>query len=131
MQYIFPVLLFLTACTPPAPVKNENSAGTPASGQLVHMVFFQLKPDADKQAFFQSFETFKSIVAVKHLEIGNYEDFGQPKSDIAEHSIIVRLTFDNLAAFRQYEQHPAHLASIEATKDMLAGPPVGYDYVVK
>lgn len=126
MKYFALALLFLTACKQPAPVKD-----VPAAGQLVHMLFFQLKPEADKQAFLRSLQTFQSIEVVRHLEIGHFQDTGGPPSELSAHSIVVRLTFDDLAAFRVYEKHPVHLASIEATKGMLAGPPTGYDYVVE
>ena len=95
------------------------------------MVFFKLKSDADTAAFLQSVQTFKTIEVVRGLEVGRFQDTGGPSSELSERTLVVRLTFDDLAAFRVYEKHPVHLASIEATKDLLAGPPVGYDYVVK
>ena len=97
----------------------------------MHTVFFKLKNEADKQALLTSLETFKKIELIKRLEIGVFEDTGNPKSELTEHQVTVQITFDDLAAFRLYEKHPIHLASIEATKNLMAGPPIGYDYIVK
>lgn len=131
MKYIVFVLYFLVGCTQMASVQTKTVIEPNASGKLVHTVFFKLKPDADKQILFKSLETFKTVDIIKRVEIGVFEDTGNPKSELSQHSVMMQLTFDDLAAFRVYEKHPVHLASIEATKDLMAAPPIGYDYIVK
>lgn len=131
MKYFVVVLFLLAACNKPDSEQNHVEKSADYSGKLVHTVFFKLKNEADKPALLNSLETFKKIELIKRLEIGVFEDTGNPKSELTEHQITVQMTFDDLAAFRLYEKHPIHLASIEATKDLMAGPPIGYDYIVK
>lgn len=97
------------------------------SGQLVHLVFFKLKPGVDKQLLVKSLETFKTVNVIKKVQIGLWEETNNPKSVLTDYSVVVQLTFNSLADFRVYEKHPVHLASIEATKDLMAAPPIGYD----
>lgn len=132
MKYLVFVILFLVSCTQVATTeKKADVQQFNAAGKLVHTVFFKLKPDADRQVLLKSLETFKTVDIIKRVEIGVFEDTGNPKSELSEHTIMAQLTFDDLAAFRVYEKHPVHLASIEATKDLMAAPPIGYDYIVK
>jgi hypothetical protein len=130
-RYLIALALFWTACNQPSPAPAQtDNIPSAASGQLVHTVYFKLKPGADQQAMIRSLETLKAVEAVSKLEIGTWLDTGQPGL-LSGYSIVAQLTFDDLAAFRAYEKHPAHLASIDATKDLLAGPPIGYDYIRK
>lgn len=131
MKYFVIILFFLVACNKPDSQQNHVEKPADYSGKLVHTVFFKLKNEADKQALLTSLETFKKIELIKRLEIGVFEDTGNPKSELTEHQVTVQMTFDDLGAFRLYEKHPIHLASIEATKNLMAGPPIGYDYIVK
>lgn len=131
MKYIVFTFFILVGCTQTEPKQTSAAVEPNASGKLVHTVYFKLKPDADKQTLFKSLETFKTVEVIKRVEIGSFEDTGNPKSELSGYSVMVQLTFDDLAAFRIYEKHPVHLASIEATKDLMAAPPMGYDYIVK
>ena len=108
-----------------AEVKENNS------GKLIHTVYFQLKPEANKETLITSLETFEGIEVAKSVEIGESLDTGNPESMLSDHSVTVRITFDNLEDFRIYEKHPIHLASIEDTKELMAAQPIGYDYIVK
>ena len=131
MKYIVFALFFLASCSNPTP--NQKAVDTPVndSGKFVHTVFFKLKPDADIQVLLKSLETFKTVDVIKKVEIGTFQDTGNPASALTEYGVTVKMTFDDLAAFRVYEKHPVHLASIEATKNLMAAPPIGYDYIVK
>lgn len=131
MKHLVFCLLILASCSQSKPQQNPMEQTINYSGKLVHTVFFKLKNYEDQPALIKSLETFKKIELIKRLEIGIFEDTGSPKSDLTSHQVMVQMTFDDLAAFRLYEKHPIHLASIEATKDLMAGPPTGYDYIVK
>ncbi len=100
------------------------------SGKLVHTVFFKLKPEADANKMIQSLESLAKIEYIRKVEIGRYSDTGH--TDILSgHTLVVQMIFDNITAFKAYESHPIHLASIKDTKELLAGPPIGYDYIVQ
>ena len=131
MKHLVLCLLILASCSKSKPQENAIEKTIDYSGKLVHTVFFKLKNNEDRPALFESLETFKKIELIQRLEIGIFEDTGNPKSDLSSHQVVVQMTFDDLAAFRLYEKHPIHLASIEATKDLMAGPPTGYDYIIK
>jgi len=122
------LLLLLLVGSLSTVAQNRTSASSDRSNQLVHMVFFKPKSEAAKQRLIKSLETFRTIDVIRNVQIGLGEDTNNPKGFLSDYSVVLQLTFANLAKFRVYEKHPVHLASIEATKDLMASPPMGYDY---
>lgn len=97
---------------------------------LTHTVYFKLKPDADKQTLINSLATFKDIPVVKNLQIGTRVETSDHTNSLSDYSVFVTSTFKNLEDFRIYVEHPIHVASIKATKNLMAAPPISYDHNV-
>ena len=97
-------------------------------GQLVHIVFFQLKPEADQAALIAEIKKLEAIDVVKDLEVGPFEDLGDGRA-LSHYQIMMEMSFDDAAAYKRYQAHPIHLALKESSKAYLAGPPATYDYV--
>ncbi len=122
------ILLCILVCGAILNVRGQSADSR--SGKLVHTVFFKLKTEADVNKMVQSLKSLSKIEYIQKVEIGQYVDTGHPDL-LSNHTIIVQMTFENQSNFKAYESHPIHLASIQDTKDLLAAPPIGYDYIVK
>ena len=97
-------------------------------GNLVHVVLFKLKPDADLDAVIAEVKKLESIEGVKDLEVGLFEDLGDDRA-LSDYNMMMEMSFDDAEAYRKYQAHPVHLALKGNIKSMLAGPPATYDYM--
>lgn len=97
-------------------------------GNLVHVVLFKLKPDADLDAVIAEIKKLESIEGVKDLEVGLFEDLGDDRA-LSDYSMMMEMSFDDAETYRKYQTHPVHLALKGNIKSMLAGPPATYDYM--
>ena len=97
-------------------------------GDLVHLVFLKLKPDADQAATIAEIKKLESIEEVKDLEVGPFEDLGDARA-LTEYSILMQMSFADTTAYQNYQKHPIHLALRENLKSVLAGPPATYDFM--
>lgn len=95
---------------------------------LVHLVLFKLKADADPNVMLTELQKLEAISEVKELEIGPYEDLGDPRA-LSDYSLIMQMSFIDTAAYQTYQKHPIHLALKENIKPILAGPPATYDFI--
>lgn len=102
--------------------------GEDAAGSLGHIVFFKLKPDVDVEAFIREIKKLEAIDGLQDLEVGPFKDLGDARA-LADFSMLMEMTFDDVAAYEKYQTHPVHLALKEKTKAFLAGPPVTYDFI--
>lgn len=109
---------------------SELQTRTAGESTLVHIVLFQLKPDADGQAFMAELKKLGEIAAIRELEIGRFEDLGDARA-LSDYSVIVEMSFADTAAYREYQQHPIHLALKDNTLAFLSGPPATYDFTKK
>lgn len=117
-KFIIVVLILLSSC-------NREPTNKPPL--LEHIVLINLKEDSLVQEFYAEAKKLKKISCVKKFEFGIYEDLDDPKA-LADYDIIMKLSFDHEKDFREYQEHPIHKSSKEATKHLLGAPPVSYHY---
>ena len=99
-------------------------------GELVHLVFFKVKPDIDQAALVAEVKKLSNIKEVMDLEIGPFEDLGDERA-LGDYSMLMQMSFANKAAYEVYQKHPTHLALRENTMQFMAGPPATYDFMKK
>ena len=99
-------------------------------GNLVHLVFFKIKHDADQSAIVSEVKKLANIKEVMDLEIGPFQDLGDLRA-LSDYSMMMQMSFANLAAYENYQKHPIHLALKKNTQKFMAGPPVTYDFMKK
>ncbi len=99
-------------------------------GELVHLVFFKVKPDADQAALVAEVKKLESIKEVMDLEIGPFEDLGDIRA-LSDYTMLMQMSFADKAAYERYQKHPIHLALKDNTGAFMAGPPATYDFVKK
>jgi len=99
-----------------------------SEGDLVHIVLFQLKPDADKEKLIEEVRKLEAIEVVKDLEVGEFKELGDARA-LSQHLIAMQMSFDDEAAYQIYQKHPIHLTLKDNTKTFMAGPPVTYDFI--
>jgi len=99
-------------------------------GDLVHLVFFRIKPDADRAALVAEIKKLKDIEGVMDLEIGPFEDLGDDRA-LSEYNMLMQMSFAGKAAYESYQKHPIHLNLKENTGLFMAGPPATYDFMKK
>ena len=103
------------------------------TGKLVHVVYFDLKEDLEKDkvlAFTEAIQQLKKIKFLKDLEIGAMADSGD-KRMLSEFEMMMSMTFKDLAELEQYQKHPVHLQLKERVGEFLAKPPRVYDYWIR
>lgn len=99
-------------------------------GALVHMVFFKIKPAVDINVLMVEFEKLNAIEVVKDLQAGPFEEVGDARA-LSDYAMMMEMSFDNIDAYKKYQEHPIHLALKEKIKPLMAGPPATYDYIKK
>lgn len=98
------------------------------TGELIHVVYFKLKKDADVDALIAEIQKLESIEGVDNLEVGLFEDLGDTRA-LAEYGLVMQMDFKDKDAYKAYQAHPRHLALKENAKQYLAGPPATYDFI--
>lgn len=109
---------------------NELKSQMEPEGELVHLVFFKLKPEANTQELIDEIKKLETISEVKDLEVGPFEDLEDARA-LDEYGLMMQMSFDDKAAYQVYQSHPTHLALREKAMGFLAGPPVTYDFFKK
>lgn len=99
-------------------------------GELVHLVLFKVKADADQAALVAEVKKLEQIKEVMDLEIGPFEDLGDARA-LSDYSILMQMSFVNKAAYENYQKHPTHLALKENIGKFMSGPPATYDFMKK
>ncbi len=99
-------------------------------GELVHLVFLKVKPDADQAALVAEVKKLEGIKEVMDLEIGPFENLGDDRA-LVEYSMLMQMSFDNKAAYETYQKHPIHLTLKENLGSFVTGPPATYDFMKK
>lgn len=102
---------------------------TPSQGQLIHLVLFKLKPDADVQFLSNELNKLASIEEVRDLSLGEFEEVGDERA-LKEYPFMMQIRFDNVEAYKTYQQDTLHLGVKKRTFHLLAGPPSSYDYLI-
>jgi len=101
-----------------------------SKGRLVHIVYADLKPDANKANFIKEVEKLEAIKVVNNLEIGTFKDVGDSRA-LSDYEIIFQMDFANEKEYQTYQAHPVHLALKKAAGEYLAAAPKTYDFIHK
>lgn len=109
---------------------SELESSIEPEGDLVHVVFFKVKSDADEAALVAEIKKLEEIEEVMDLEVGPFEDLQDTRA-LSEYSVMMEMSFADEAAYQTYQKHPIHLKLKENAKPFLAGPPATYDFVKK
>ncbi len=99
-------------------------------GELIHMVFFKVKENADTVAFVNELKKLSTIEEVLDFQVGPFEDLGDPRA-LSEFNWMMEMSFTDIAAYKDYQKHPTHLALRTKTSSFMIGPPSTYDYLKK
>ncbi len=118
---------------------NANLAATQAAleqaqhtmhSPLTHMVLFTLKEgisDAETTAFTDSLAKLGTIPLVKRFSLGKPAATGDPRL-VTNYDLVMTMGFASQADLAAYQQDATHLAIRAATKSLLGGPPMVYDF---
>ena len=109
---------------------NNLEAQIEPEGELVHLVLFKVKSDADQTVLVSEVKKLETIEEVMDLEIGPFEDLGDERA-LSDYSMLMQMSFANKATYETYQKHPIHLALKEKLGQFMAGPPATYDYMKK
>jgi hypothetical protein len=105
-------------------------AALETEGDLVHVVYFDMKEDADINAFITEIERLRNIEEVQGLEIGTFENLGDQRA-LSQYELVMQMSFKDSAAYQVYQNHPIHLQLKAAAKSVVAAAPATYDFVRK
>lgn len=108
----------------------ELQAVTNQDAALVHIVLFDLKPEADQQALLAEIKKLEDIPFLKDLEVGPFENLGDDRA-LSNYEMIMQMSFDNAEDYQAYQQHPIHLHLKELAGGFMGGPPATYDFIKK
>ena len=97
-------------------------------GDLVHVVYFDLKETANISQFIIEIEKLREIEVIQSLEIGTFKDLGDQRA-LSEYELVMQMSFKDSAAYQIYQNHPIHLQLKATAKSVLAAPPATYDFV--
>ncbi|MEM9934700.1 MAG: Dabb family protein [Bacteroidota bacterium] len=110
-------------------VLAQLESNMPSKGQLIHLVLFKLKPDADIQFLSDELNKLASIDEVRDLSLGEFEEVGDERS-LTEYPFMMQIRFDNVETYKNYQNDTLHLGVKKRTFHLLAGPPSSYDYLI-
>ncbi|MEX0274753.1 MAG: Dabb family protein [Flavobacteriaceae bacterium] len=94
---------------------------------LVHLVFFKTRNEVSAQTLATQLKRLKGIGEVEALSVGSFRDLGDPRA-FGEYNLVVSMLFKDSTSYRLYQEHPLHLKIKEETRELLAAPPISYDY---
>jgi hypothetical protein len=109
------------------------SAQTAKAGDLVHIVFMDLRDDiseSDYAKFVEEVNQLQGIPSVRSFSVGDRKDLKDPRQ-IGEYEIVMSMAFDDEAAYQSYQVHPKHVALKKVLDSFLASAPAVYDYIKK
>ena len=110
---------------------EKKNATTETS--LVHEVYFNLNDDLTPAQITQVHQTIlqlKDIPVVHNLVIGDFKNLNDPRA-LSDYEIKISMEFIDEKEYSIYQAHPVHLALKKSIGDILAGPPVTYDFIKK
>lgn len=96
---------------------------------LVHLVYFNLKPEANGKEFIEALKKMATIPVVKDLEVGHFKDLSDKRA-MVDFEVIMQMAFDSEEDYKTYQAHPVHLELKKLATDFVAAPPATYDYIV-
>ncbi len=105
-------------------MKMEEDQAAP----FTHLVFFDLKPEADQKILINAIHKLKAIPEVHQLEVGTFEDTGDQRA-LSSYALLMKMSFRDSADYAIYQAHPLHLELKASARNLMAGPPATYDYM--
>ncbi len=102
-------------------------------GDLVHLVYFSLKPELSEQEFSnlrQEILKLNGINFLNDLEIGTFENLGDVRA-MDQFTMLMQMRFKDKKSYQEYQDHPIHLQLKKDVVNYLSGPPVTYDYIIQ
>jgi len=95
--------------------------------QLIHIVWFKMKPEADKSELIAKIKKLEAIEVLNDLEVGKFQDLGDARA-MSDLDLVMQMGFDSEEDYKIYQAHPIHLDLKKAVGVFLSGPPVTYDF---
>ena len=95
--------------------------------RLVHVVWFKMKEDADRDAFVTELQKLEGIEEVNDLEVGRFQDLGDARA-MSDLDMVMQMGFRSEDEYRTYQDHPIHVQLKSSVGAYISGPPVTYDY---
>jgi len=108
-----------------------SSAKSVEKGDLVHLVYLNLKDDLTEQEasdLVSELYELRRISELKHMTVGNFEDLGDQRA-MGKYELVISMSFDDTADYMAYQKHPIHIKLKEALDVYIAGPPATYHYI--
>lgn len=109
---------------------EQLKAAIEPEGDLIHLVFFNLKPEVDPEVLVKEIKKLEAIEEVMDLEVGAFAELGDARA-MSEYQLLMQMSFADSAAYQSYQKHPIHMALKEIAMPWLNGPPVTYDLYKK
>lgn len=137
----FTWLFFMSACTSPVdhkttrPLIEEEGELVPKSevafeGMMNHIVLFKLKDAATAPMLLHELDKLSDIPSIKSIRSGRFKSLDDYRA-LSEYDVVMEVVLEDSLAYQNYQKHPLHLALKQKVKDLLAGPPATYDYIIQ
>lgn len=110
-----------------------NSNISTASGDLVHLVYLNIKNDLESNQYSKLIEDLNQLQGIPHIKSFSLGDFKSLEDEraLSDYEIIMSMSFQNEESYQKYQAHPTHVALKDKLKDYIDGPPATYDYIQK
>lgn len=108
----------------------EIEALKDAPEQLVHIVWFKLKSDADREELIKEIKSLKAIEVLNDLTVGEFHDLGDSRA-MSDLDVVMSMKFNSEPDYQTYQAHELHLKLKENAGKYLTSPPVTYDFWTK
>ena len=106
--------------------KLENQL--PSKGDIVHMVFVKMKPGNDTQVLISELRKMEKIEGLNNLQFGLFENLEDPYA-MSDFDFMLQMSFASKADYAKYQKDKLHLDIIEKSKNLVAEPPISFDYL--
>ena len=113
--------------------RELDSKQVPKSGDLIHMVFMNLKEDLTEtqiNKFIEEVNQLQGAPGVRSFTLGDFKNLKDDRA-FSDYEMVATMAFDNEESYRVYQTDPHHLALKEKFKPYLDGAPGTYDFVKK
>lgn len=111
-------------------IMSPDIQGLVTEGSISHIVFLKLNTDADKDKVIEEIKKISEIDVLHDLEVGLFIDLGDARA-LSGYDLAFSMNFKNESDYHIYQTDTLHLQLKESLKELLAGPPVTYDFEIK
>ncbi len=127
------ILLGLMSCRPNNKSDMELGDVESSKGDLVHVVYFDLKDGMSKDSvkmLIDEIERLKEIPSIRNLEIGKFTDLDDKRA-MSHLELVMSMSFNSQEDYNSYQIHPIHIGLKSNCRPFIAGPPVTYNYIIE